>query len=349
MSWNGRIITEQELEKFSTNHKKRDLASRVAALFEQQRQTWAALSEGYDALAAVETKRFMIDESTVIAQHNPRRIRSTAARVDDASVRARQCFLCPSSLPPDEKGIAYGPDLVILCNPFPVLDRHLSIVHRDHVRQQISGNIETLLALAYDLGPDYFLLYNGPECGASAPDHLHFQACSRSLLPIEDDIKKGDPAPVEACEVCDQSPREEFELFTVSSSGRAVVVFRSTSGDDIALWVYETLSELAKATGKQEPMVNIICTREERFWTIYLFPRARHRPACYFAEGGERLTISPGAIDMAGVVVIPDRADFERIEAGRLVSIFSEVSYDPNAVNEIIERVCQSSAAEELW
>jgi hypothetical protein len=364
MRWEERIITAQELKPYlaAPNLAAPNLAApsggsvikQVDALIEHQKQNWPMLAEGYAAFEAIETKRVQVDGSDVIVQHNPKRIRSTAARVDKASVGARACFLCSDSLPVEEKAIAYGDDLMILCNPFPILDRHLSIVHRDHTAQQIDGNLESLLQLARDLAPDYFVLYNGPQCGASAPDHLHFQACSRAGLPIEA-LLADDPPEAAHCDICATSASEGFELFTLTNGGRTVIVFRGNRADELAGWVYQTINELSrdsfgdnsfgdKSFG-DEPMVNIISTYDKNQWTVYLFPRARHRPACYFAEGEERLLVSPGAIDMAGVIVVPERNHFERIGAKQVEAIYAEVSMGEDRVIEVVERV--ASVAEE--
>jgi hypothetical protein len=243
--------------------------------------------------------------------------------------------------------MAYGGDFVILCNPMPVLDRHLSIVHRDHIPQRFEGVAETLLALAYDLGPDWFALYNGPECGASAPDHLHLQACARSLAPIEKSLRAGDAPAGERCEICESGPRDEFELFTLTDCGRTAVVFRGNDPDPLSRWVYEVVAELGGGTSRPEPMINLIATHDGRLWTIFLFPRARHRPACFFAEGEQRLIVSPGAIDMAGVLVLPEREHFDRIDADLVQQIYSEVSLSEDLVNEAVERVCERSGIEE--
>ena len=345
MSWDDRIISEDELLTYMADQCDPSLGGRANALFEQQKKTWPMLAEGYAAFAAVETKRIEFEDSFVVVQHNPKRARSTGAAVDKASVEARGCFLCDDALPIKEKGIAYG-YLTILCNPFPVLDRHLSIVHRGHLEQKISGNVETLIALAATLAPDYFVLYNGPQCGASAPDHLHFQACSRALLPIENTVRRGDP---EAhCSVCEETAAQGLEVFTVTDAGRSLIVFRSNYADELAQWVYAALAELPEAQPGGEPMVNIICTYERRQWTIYLFPRARHRPASFFAEGSERLTVSPGAIDMAGVIVVPVREHFDRIGPEEVKAIFSEVSLSEDEVNEITARVCAGMGGEEI-
>lgn len=356
MRWEERIITARELAPYLRDPYLRDpyladqddgrITREVNALIEHQKDTWPMLKEGYAAFEAMETKRIEVDGSDVIVQHNPKRIRSTAARVDRESIGARACFLCPESLPVEEKAVAYGDDLMILCNPFPVLDRHLSIVHRDHVPQQIEGNVEMLLMLARDLSPDYFVLYNGPRCGASAPDHLHFQACSREGLPIEA-LLADEPAEAAHCDYCAMSAREGFELFTLTNGGRTVVVFRGSRGGEMAEWVYQTISELAREESGGEPMVNIICTYDKNQWTVYLFPRALHRPACFFAEGEDQLLVSPGAIDMAGVLVVPERSHFDKLGAEQAEAIYAEVSLSENQVFDVIERVA-SVAGEAL-
>ena len=245
MSWDERIITEDELRPHLADVRNSSLIERVGALIEHQKQTWPMLAEGYSAFAAIDSKRIESGESVIVVQHNPRRVGSTAAAVDRASVEARKCFLCADALPPEEKGIAYG-DLIILCNPFPVLDRHLSIVHRDHIEQKIAGNLEILLGLAAELSPDYFVLYNGPRCGASAPDHLHFQACSRALLPIEETVRASnveDAAP--HCSVCEETTTQGLEVFTINDTGRSLMVFGGSNLDEVAAWVEAALAELS--------------------------------------------------------------------------------------------------------
>jgi len=340
MNWDEKIIGVD-------NETDQTLEARVAALIDQQLDTWPSLREGYEAFAQIETKRVRVEESEVVIQHNPRRIRSTAASVDKSSVESRPCFLCPENLPPEEKGIAYGDDLVILCNPLPVLDRHLSIVHREHVPQQIDGNVDVMLALARDLGSDYFVLYNGPECGASAPDHLHFQACSREHLPITENLFEDEPVMAEDCSYCEETARNSFELLTLGGCGRSVVVFRGGNPSEVAHWIRQVVGELGLQTDRHEPLINLICTYDPKLWTVYLFPRAKHRPARFYAEGEDRLVVSPGAIDMAGVVVVPERAHFEKIDGDRIAEIFYEVSMRSETVNDLIDELCSLPDTEE--
>jgi hypothetical protein len=347
VTWNDRIISDEQLNGFLGDQSSGNLLARVDALIEQQRLTWPMLKEGYDALLEIEHKRVRVGESSVVVQHNPRRIRSTAAQVDKPSLAGRRCFLCADNLPPEEKGIAYGDDLVILCNPFPVLNRHLSIVHREHVEQKIDGNVETLLRMARDLSPDFFVLYNGPECGASAPDHLHFQACSREILPIEEDARGEEPTPVEGCHSCEETARQTLEVFTLSGCVRSVIVFRGGDHAELATWIERVLGELSRASGRREPLVNCVCSHQGGLWTFYMFPRVRHRPSVFYADASERLLISPGAIDMAGVVVVPEHEHFQRVGREHLEAIFAEVSYGEGETNDLVEQVCGS--AEEVW
>ena len=341
MTWDDRILTDRELREFLRPETTPPLAGLVEALVGYHKQAWPMLRDGYHAMERAALKRVDVDGSFVLVQHNPGRIRSTAARVDKESVAARDCFLCPDRLPPEEKGIAYGEEFILLCNPLPVLEQHLSVVHRDHVAQSIWNNFEVLLQLAFDLGRDYIALYNGPECGASAPDHLHFQVCRRSSLPIESALRATEEPPAETCDICDRQPRDDFELLTLGDGGRAAIVFQATIAQRLSTWLYETLGELARRSQRSEPMVNLLCTHDGKKWTAVLFPRVRHRPTCFYEDAPNQILISPGAIDMAGVLVVPHREHFERIGPDDVQTIFGEVSMAENEVNDVVERVCE--------
>lgn len=342
MNWQERILSLDELQPYLGDKEASSLSASVEALIAHQKANWPQLKEGYEAISQIETKRIDIDGSEIVVQHNARRVRSTAAAVDKDSIAARRCFLCSENLPVEERGLFYDEEYVILCNPFPVLDKHLVIAHRQHIEQKIDTRIEELMALAFDLGDEYFVLYNGPECGASAPDHLHFQALSRAVLPIEESLKSSEPPSEADCGVCESMERGSFELFTVDDAGRSVIVFRGANQFEIVPWVYQIIASLSKATLKPEPMLNIVCYVDQGVYTVLLFPRARHRPACFFAEGEERLTISPGAVDMAGIVVVPEHAHYEKIGAAQVEKIFSEVSMSSDAVEELVAQVCEA-------
>jgi hypothetical protein len=157
-------------------------------------------------------------------------------------------------------------------------------------------------------------------------------------LPIEEAIRQDDSAG-DDCDACAESAREGFELFTLSGVGRSVIVMRGGSDAEISQWAARVLDDLARETNKREAMVNLISTYDRGLWTLYIFPRSRHRPAAFFAEGDDRLTISPGAIDMAGVIVVPERAHFDKLTGELIEGIFAEVSYGEEAVNDLLERI----------
>ena len=160
-------------------------ASKAHALLEQQKGAWEMLRNGYDTLRTVRTRVFEFDGFQVKVQFNPGRLTSTVAKVDAASIKERKCFLCTENLPPAQRGIPSDGDYLVLCNPFPIFPEHFTISSVRHTPQLIRDSFGTLLNLTRDLGSRYTVLYNGPRCGASAPDHLHFQAGNRSYLPID--------------------------------------------------------------------------------------------------------------------------------------------------------------------
>jgi hypothetical protein len=318
VSWEDRLISDAALAPYFDSDA-RDFHARVRALIGQQRATWPALSRATAALDEVQYKPLRVRGSEVFAQFNPARIVSTSAKVDAASIKERPCFLCPQHLPAEEKGVEFGANLVVLCNPFPVLRDHLVVSSREHMPQRIGGNFGALLDLTRELGAEFFTLYNGPACGASAPDHLHFQACSRERLPIARDVESWERRVV--------TRGGGLEVFTLPGYRLNVLVARGEGREALRGWFEQAVERLAAVTNATgEPLLNLVATYGGGAWTVYLFPRERHRPACYFAEGEARLLVSPAGIDLAGVIVVPDPRHFARITAHDLESIFREVT-----------------------
>jgi hypothetical protein len=286
-------------------------------LFERQAQVWPQLAKGIEGLARADTRPLRIDWYDIFIRHIPHRMGSTTALVDRESVAKRPCFLCAENLPPEEEGVRFDEDFTIYCNPFPIVDRHLTIAHREHRLQRIANQFEHMLDLAAAL-PGFFVIYNGPECGASAPDHLHFQAGSRRLFPIEKDTA-GLPG------------------ITVPNYGRNVFLFRGRDRSALIDRVARAVDLLAEVTGKRaEPMVNIAVFREKGEWLTYLFPRGKHRPEVFHT--GE-LTVSPASIDLCGIFVVPLETDFERINADAIAGIFREVTLPDDQFREVSARL----------
>jgi hypothetical protein len=295
----------------------KSITREIEDLFRRQVQTWPRLAKGVEGLAHAETRPVRIDWFDVFVRHIPHRVTSTTAAVDRESVAKRPCFLCAENLDPEEEGIPFGSHFTMYFNPYPIVDRHLTIVHRRHVPQAIENHIGDMLDVAVAL-PGYFVIYNGPECGASAPDHMHFQAGLRALFPIE---------------------RETAGLTTIAvpNYARTVFLFRGSERSALIHRIERAIQLLARATGKRpEPLINIAAFCETKQWTVYLFPRQKHRPEVFYT--GE-LTVSPASIDLCGIFVVPLAKDFGRITGDTIAAIFREVTLPQDQVQEIAARL----------
>jgi ATP adenylyltransferase/5',5'''-P-1,P-4-tetraphosphate phosphorylase II len=319
MSWKERIIGVEELQPYLRKDSEPNFRGLIDALAGQQLATWPMLRDAVAGLARVEYKRLSARGSEILAQFNPQRIVSTAAKVDAAAIKQRPCFLCSENLPPEERGIAFGADFVALYNPFPVLPRHLVITSRRHIPQTIDGNFGTLLDLAQNLGGEFFAIYNGAACGASAPDHLHFQACERKSLPIIPEI--------ETWKKRNLSNDDGAETFALKDYRLNALIARGADRAALIEWFDRALRSLADVTAAEsEPMINLVVTRDGDRWTVVVFPRGKHRPDRYFAEDDAKLTVSPAAIDLAGVLVVPQPAHFAKITSRDVEEIYAEVT-----------------------
>ncbi len=270
-------------------------------------------------------------------QHNPGRIRSTMAGVTAREVEERPCFLCLPNLPEDQKGILYRRDYLILCNPAPVFPSHLTICNLNHRAQAVNDHISTLLFLMSDLGSGWTVLYNGPGCGASAPDHLHFQAIPSGRMPAERETKeRRRPMPVTG----DGSVR----VYRGVDLGREVLILEGDDHESMARAFRDLLRALKKAVvTEDEPMMSVAGLYDEGTLRLLIFPRARHRPAAFFREGDDRIVVSPAVIEMGGVIVTPVGRDFDRLDASLVEAIFSEVSLDAGTVAGLFEGLTFSS------
>jgi len=288
------------------------MVNEIEILFENQRQTWPRLARGVEGLARAQTRAVHIDWFDVFVRHIPHRVVSTTAKVDPQSISKRPCFLCEGNLDPEERGVPFN-DYTIYCNPFPIVDRHLTIVHREHQIQHIEGEGGNMLDIAQAL-PGYFVIYNGPECGASAPDHMHFQAGLRTLFPIEKEL------------AAVSSP-------AIRNYARKVLVFRDSDRSRLSEKISNAVQRLSEVTNKKpEPLINIAAFHQDSLWTVYLFPRSKHRPDVYFS--GE-LTVSPASIDLCGIFVAPFEKDFSRISGEDIAAIYREVTLSDDMFDEV--------------
>jgi hypothetical protein len=309
------------------------LADLAAALLEQQKKTWPGLTVGYEALGKARVREIRGDGWGVKIQFNPRRIVSSGAKVDPETIRRRPCFLCPDHLPPEQQAILYRDDYLVLCNPMPIFPGHLTIAHRRHLPQSLPENMITFLRLAADFGPRTTIFYNGPRAGASAPDHLHFQAAPAGLMPVEKEVL--DPRKRTGAR-----RRGGVEICRTAGLARGILVIEGKEEGNVAARVGELIGMLGRLTTSDgEPLLNILCTRTGDGWRLILFPRLKLRPATYFLEGEERLLVSPGAVDMGGMIITPMEKDYLALDRERVLEIFREVAFDDAAVEALLAAI----------
>ena len=305
-------------------------SEQVEKLIEQQLVVWQTPRDNYAALQNVEVKEFKVKRSTIKVQFNPARIVSSAAKVDNKSLKERKCFLCAANRPEVQEGIAWGENYTILINPFPIFPKHLTIPCNDHTDQRILSRIGDMMAIAKDL-PGFTLFYNGPKCGASAPDHMHFQAGNRGFLGFETDYLAADKKEVIS--------NAGATLSLLSGLANAAFLIEAVEIDAATELFVKLYNALEIPEGEEKPMLNILCWSEEGKWKVAVFPRRKHRPACYSAEGDANILISPASVDMGGVFITPLEKDFKKITADDLEQILDEVCLDQSGVEKILNNL----------
>ncbi|HEX2867026.1 MAG TPA: DUF4922 domain-containing protein [Ignavibacteriales bacterium] len=327
------IIKDSELELYITSS---DLAGKAKALLAQQKQTWELLSKGYNSLDGVEVKTFDFGHFKIKVQFNPGRITSSAAKVDEKSIKERKCFLCPANLPEPQKGIPYKNDYIVLCNPFPIFNEHFTLPKVSHVPQEIRSSFPDLLDFTKDLSRYYTVFYNGPKCGASAPDHLHFQAGDKSFMPIDgeyNEVKEKLGRKIVDC--------NDLQVFAVDGYLAKFISFESSNREALIEGFNRFYEAFQEVSGSQpeEPMMNILSFYEDGRWNVLVFPRGKHRPSYFFMEGDENILLSPAAVDMGGVLITPLEKDFKKMTKENIEDIFRQVTLSDESFGYIREKL----------
>jgi GNAT superfamily N-acetyltransferase len=302
-------------------------------LWSEQQEVWEEFRQGWELFKNLRERDLDCGRFSVRLQHNPRRIKSSTADGSTINRNERRCFLCLDQLPEEQKGILYRDEYLILCNPMPILSSHFTVSHLDHRPQATDDHLDILLLLMADLGPGWTVLYNGPKCGASAPDHFHFQAALSGKMPMEKVIGRENIfIPVKQV--------DGVLFFRAKGLGREVVVLEGSNPGALKEGFRRFLTALKKVLFlDDEPMVNIAGFSDGKRWCLIVFPRRKHRPAVYFKEGEARRVVSPGAIDMGGLLITPRAQDFERLDAATVVEIYREVSLEGVPVEDALEAI----------
>ena len=349
--WEGNSDAALSIEKINQNNNYKDslrtLEIKLRQAMNKKRQAgelfienqlakWQTASTNHEALNQIETRRFELAGNTITVQFNPARAVSTCAKVDKSSIEARKCFLCPENKPNEQDEIIISLDepFSLRINPYPILPGHLtisSLKHQDQVLadktiRQLPGKLISWLEEYF--ASDYVLFYNGAKCGASAPDHFHFQAVKQSDVPVIQQWERLMETAVRETEIKTENGNT-YSSFQITSYICPIQVFICNHSTDILPeMINQYLESLPLHEGESEPRYNLFAWQDkQRGFTMAYFPREEHRPACYTATRGEQLLVSPGALDMAGLLVTPRKEDFDRITESDITKIYKEVAY----------------------
>ena len=295
------------------------LNNQVKSLFDEQVANWELARRNFAGLKTVQTKTFNFDDFDIKVQFNPARIVSSGAKVDAKTIAERKCFLCSEHLPTEQKGIEAG-NYTILVNPFPIFPEHFTIPHTEHIRQQIKPFFGDMLELAKAMD-DYLIFYNGPKCGASAPDHMHFQAGTRDFLPLISDYKR-----LKATHTDVLVEDDKYTVFCMKNYLRTVYCIESGNAKESKL-VFNSLYTNLQQSNTEEPMMNVVCTFEDGIWYTFVLPRKEFRPWQFTAEGDQQLMVSPATVEMCGIFITPIEQHFEKITKEDVISILEQVSF----------------------
>ena len=338
----GKKTTQQEIRIMNkeikieelSSYKHGDTLSDLAlALIKQQIASWELPARNYQALQGVEVKELKVSGLTMKVQFNSSRIVSSSAKVDAKSIRERKCFLCSDHLPQQQKGLLFEDAYLILVNPFPIFTKHLTIPALKHTDQLIRLRLGDMLELSRSLY-DFVIFYNGPKCGASAPDHMHFQAGNKGFMPLEkdwDQLYRAQAVPVVS--------QPDITVSRLPGYHHAMLVLESEDKNAILAWFEKIYTLLPVLQDEPEPMMNLLCRYEEGTWTLWVFPRKLHRPRQYFAEGDDNLLISPASVDLGGVFITPLEKDFRKISAADIEDILGQISLDAADFEELCKNL----------
>ena len=312
--------------------------SSISRFFNRQLEVWTDARHRFRDLKHVETRQF---SDQLKLQWNPARIVSTGAKIDKKTLGERPCFLCDKNRPKEQMSKQIDEKFHLLVNPFPILPVHFTIPARKHQPQLIYKNYGEMHRFI-SLHSDLMVFYNGPKCGASAPDHLHFQAGTNGILPLQTNWQRLSRNLTDIISLNDEEKISEVRDFIVP----AFVIISKSAESDEALFrrLYKAMPQRGDET---EPMMNIISWRKGEEFISVVIPREKHRPEAYFAEGDAQFVVSPGALDMSGLIITPREEDFRKLTEEKALSLLQECGVSEEKMNAIIAKLKASKDAAE--
>ena len=311
--------------------------SSISRFFNRQLEVWTDARHRFRDLKHVETRQF---SDQLKLQWNPARIVSTGAKIDKKTLGERPCFLCDKNRPKEQMSKQIDEKFHLLVNPFPILPVHFTIPARKHQPQLIYKNYGEMHRFI-SLHSDLMVFYNGPKCGASAPDHLHFQAGTNGILPLQTNWQRLSRNLTDIISLNDEEKISVVRDFIVP----AFVIISKSAESDEALFrrLYKAMPQRGDET---EPMMNIISWRKGEEFISVVIPREKHRPEAYFAEGDAQFVVSPGALDMSGLIITPREEDFRKLTEEKALSLLQECGVSEEKMNAIIAKLKASKDAE---
>lgn len=312
--------------------------SSISRFFNRQLEVWTDARHRFRDLKHVETRQF---SDQLKLQWNPARIVSTGAKIDEKTLGERPCFLCDKNRPKEQMSKQIDEKFHLLVNPFPILPVHFTIPARKHQPQLIYKNYGEMHRFI-SLHSDLMVFYNGPKCGASAPDHLHFQAGTNGILPLQTNWQRLSRNLTDIISLNDEEKISVVRDFIVP----AFVIISKSAESDEALFrrLYKAMPQRGDET---EPMMNIISWRKGEEFISVVIPREKHRPEAYFAEGDAQFVVSPGALDMSGLIITPREEDFRKLTEEKALSLLQECGVSEEKMNVIIAKLKASKNAED--
>lgn len=312
--------------------------SSISRFFNRQLEVWTDARHRFRDLKHVETRQF---SDQLKLQWNPARIVSTGAKIDKKTLGERPCFLCDKNRPKEQMSKQIDEKFHLLVNPFPILPVHFTIPARKHQPQLIYKNYGEMHRFI-SLHSDLMVFYNGPKCGASAPDHLHFQAGTNGILPLQTNWQRLSRNLTDIISLNDEEKISVVRDFIVP----AFVIISKSAESDEALFrrLYKAMPQRGDET---EPMMNIISWRKGEEFISVVIPREKHRPKAYFAEGDAQFVVSPGALDMSGLIITPREEDFRKLTEEKALSLLQECGVSEEKMNVIIAKLKASKNAED--
>ena len=311
--------------------------SSISRFFNRQLEKWDDARHRFRDLKHVETKKL---SEEVRLQFNPARIVSTGAKIDKKTLGERPCFLCEKNRPKEQMSQQIDERFHLLVNPFPILPVHFTIPARKHQPQAIYknyGEMHRFLSLHSEL----MVFYNGPKCGASAPDHLHFQAGTSGILPLQANWQRLSRNLTDVISLNDEEKIAVVRDFIVPAF---VIISKSEESDETLF--HRLYKSMPMRGDETEPMMNIIAWRKEDEYISVVIPREKHRPEAYFAEGDAQVMVSPGALDMSGLIITPREEDFHKLTEESATTILQECGISTEKMNSIVTKLKTSKETE---